>query len=145
MIAFFIRKVLTGFRFAKPKIVICVPTGITQVEKRAVIESAHLAGARDVKLVEEPMGAFENPAFAQGSFTVAHIVAGIRGMSIVGGGDTAVVVDHARLADKMTFVSTGGGASLEFLEGKELPAFAALKECQSCGPSWGTSRPTPRN
>jgi len=78
-----------------------------------------------------PMGAFENPAFAQGSFTVAHIVAGIRGMSIVGGGDTAVVVDHARLADKMTFVSTGGGASLEFLEGKELPAFAALKECQS--------------
>jgi len=78
-----------------------------------------------------PMGAFENPAFAQGSFTVAHIVAGIRGVSIVGGGDTAVVVDHARLADKMTFVSTGGGASLEFLEGKELPAFAALKECQS--------------
>jgi len=57
MIAFFIRKVLTGFRFAKPKIVICVPTGITQVEKRAVIESAHLAGARDVKLVEEPMAA----------------------------------------------------------------------------------------
>lgn len=78
-----------------------------------------------------PMGAFENPAFAQGSFTVAHIVAGIRGVSIVGGGDTAVVVDHARLADKMTFVSTGGGASLEFLEGKELPAFEALKECQS--------------
>jgi len=78
-----------------------------------------------------PMGAFENPAFAQGSFTVAHIVAGVRGVSIVGGGDTAVVVDHARLADKMTFVSTGGGASLEFLEGKELPAFAALKECQS--------------
>jgi len=78
-----------------------------------------------------PMGAFENPAFAQGSFTVAHIVAGVRGMSIVGGGDTAVVVDQARLADKMTFVSTGGGASLEFLEGKELPAFAALKECQS--------------
>jgi len=57
MIAFFIRKVMSGFRFAKPKIVICVPTGITQVEKRAVIESAHLAGARDVRLVEEPMAA----------------------------------------------------------------------------------------
>ncbi len=57
MIAFFIRKVITGFKFAKPKIVICVPTGITQVEKRAVIESAQLAGARDVRLVEEPMAA----------------------------------------------------------------------------------------
>ncbi|OLN29870.1 Rod shape-determining protein MreB [Desulfovibrio sp. DV] len=57
MIAFFVRKVLAGFRFAKPKMVICVPTGITQVEKRAVIESAQMAGARDVKLVEEPMAA----------------------------------------------------------------------------------------
>jgi rod shape-determining protein MreB len=57
MIAFFIRKVITGFRLTKPKIVICVPTGITQVEKRAVIESAHQAGAREVRLVEEPMAA----------------------------------------------------------------------------------------
>ncbi|WP_300156063.1 phosphoglycerate kinase [Solidesulfovibrio sp.] len=78
-----------------------------------------------------PMGAFENPAFAQGSYTVGHIVAGVRGLSIVGGGDTDVVVHQAGLADKMSFISTGGGASLEFLEGKELPAFAALKECQS--------------
>nr|AGG16235.1 MreB [bacterium FH-1] len=57
MIAFFVRKVLTGFRYAKPKMVICVPTGITQVEKRAVVESAQMAGAREVKLVEEPMAA----------------------------------------------------------------------------------------
>ncbi|MFP5239425.1 MAG: rod shape-determining protein [Acidobacteriota bacterium] len=57
MIAFFIRKVISGFRLAKPKIVICVPTGITQVEKRAVIESAQQAGAREVRLVEEPMAA----------------------------------------------------------------------------------------
>ncbi len=57
MIAFFVRKVITGFRLAKPKIVICVPTGITQVEKRAVIESAQQAGAREVRLVEEPMAA----------------------------------------------------------------------------------------
>ncbi len=57
MISYFIRKVITGFKFAKPKIVICVPTGITQVEKRAVIESANLAGARDVRLFEEPMAA----------------------------------------------------------------------------------------
>ena len=78
-----------------------------------------------------PMGAFENPAFAQGSYTMGHIVAGVRGLSIVGGGDTDVVVHQAGLADKMAFISTGGGASLEFLEGKELPAFAALKECKS--------------
>lgn len=78
-----------------------------------------------------PMGAFENQAFAQGSFTVAHIIAGTPAVSIVGGGDTDVVVHQAGLAEKMTFISTGGGASLEFLEGKELPAFAALKECQS--------------
>jgi len=78
-----------------------------------------------------PMGAFENQAFAQGSFTIAQILAGLGAVSIVGGGDTDVVVHKAGLADKMTFISTGGGASLEFLEGKELPAFAALKECKS--------------
>jgi phosphoglycerate kinase len=78
-----------------------------------------------------PMGAFENQAFAQGSYTVAHIIASNNALSIVGGGDTDVVVHQAGLAEKMSFISTGGGASLEFLEGKELPAFAALKECQS--------------
>ncbi len=78
-----------------------------------------------------PMGAFENQAFAQGSFTIAQIIAGGGAVSIVGGGDTDVVVHQAGLAGKMSFISTGGGASLEFLEGKELPAFAALKECQS--------------
>lgn len=57
MISFFIKKVISGFNIAKPRIVICVPTGITQVEKRAVIESALQAGAREVKLVEEPMAA----------------------------------------------------------------------------------------
>ncbi|MFO7800724.1 MAG: rod shape-determining protein [Desulfovermiculus sp.] len=57
MIAFFISKVIRGLQLVKPKIVICVPTGITQVEKRAVIESAQQAGAREVRLVEEPMAA----------------------------------------------------------------------------------------
>jgi phosphoglycerate kinase len=78
-----------------------------------------------------PMGAFENQAFAQGSYTMAHIIACNNALSIVGGGDTDVVVHQAGLADKMSFISTGGGASLEFLEGKTLPAFAALEECQS--------------
>lgn len=57
MISYFISKVLNGSRFVKPNIVICVPTGITQVEKRAVIEAAHQAGTRDVRLIEEPMAA----------------------------------------------------------------------------------------
>ena len=57
MIAYFIRKVVQGLRIVKPSIVICVPTGITQVEKRAVVEAAHLAGAREVFLIEEPMAA----------------------------------------------------------------------------------------
>jgi rod shape-determining protein MreB len=57
MIAYFIRKVVQGLRIVKPSIVICVPTGITQVEKRAVVEAAQRAGARDVQLIEEPMAA----------------------------------------------------------------------------------------
>jgi rod shape-determining protein MreB len=57
MISFFIKKVIKGLSLVKPQIVICVPTGITQVEKRAVIESAQQAGAREVKLIEEPMAA----------------------------------------------------------------------------------------
>jgi len=57
MIAYFIKKVIKGLQLAKPKMVICVPTGITQVEKRAVIESAKQAGAREVMLIEEPMAA----------------------------------------------------------------------------------------
>ncbi len=57
MIAYFIRKAITGLHFVKPSIVICVPTGITQVEKKAVIDAATLAGAREIWLIEEPMGA----------------------------------------------------------------------------------------
>ncbi len=57
MIAYFIRKTITGLHFVKPSIVICVPTGITQVEKKAVIDAATLAGTRDISLIEEPMGA----------------------------------------------------------------------------------------
>lgn len=78
-----------------------------------------------------PVGAFENMAYAQGSYTIAHILANTPVVSIVGGGDTDLVVQKARLTDRMTFVSTGGGASLEFLEGRELPAFKALEACKS--------------
>ena len=76
------------------------------------------------------MGAFENPAFAEGSLAMAKAVADLKGATtVVGGGDTDALVHKAKLADSFSFISTGGGSFLEFLEGKELPAFTALQEC----------------
>ena len=76
-----------------------------------------------------PMGAFENPAFAAGSLALAKVLAEGAQVSIVGGGDTDAMLQAAGMADKVSFISTGGGAFLEFMEGKELPAFKALREC----------------
>jgi phosphoglycerate kinase len=76
-----------------------------------------------------PMGVFENPAFAAGSMALSKAVAEHAQTSIVGGGDTDAMLQASGMADKISFISTGGGAFLEFMEGKELPAFKALKEC----------------
>jgi phosphoglycerate kinase len=75
-----------------------------------------------------PMGVFEFPRFAEGTFGVARAVAGSGATSIIGGGDSVAAVQQAGLADQITHISTGGGASLEMLEGVELPGLAALQD-----------------
>jgi phosphoglycerate kinase len=88
----------------------------------------YAAALRDAKTVvwNGPMGVFEIDAFARGTTEVAHAVAEVRGTTIIGGGDSIAAVKKAGVTDRITHISTGGGASLEFLGGSTLPGVAVL-------------------
>jgi phosphoglycerate kinase len=107
-----------------------VPTGWRVLDIGPKSIAAFSDVLKNAKLVvwNGPVGVFEFPRFAEGTFAIARVLADGSAVTVIGGGDSASAVKKAGVAKKMTHVSTGGGASLEFLEGKELPGVAALND-----------------
>ena len=95
--------------------------------KTVKLYAKEIANAKTV-VWNGPMGVFENPVLAEGTKAVAQAMADAEAVTIIGGGDSAAAVNQMGFADKMSHISTGGGASLEFLEGKELPGVAAADD-----------------
>ena len=105
-----------------------IPAGWRMMDvgpKTLELYKKELSGAKLI-VWNGPVGVFEMPKFAEGTFALARLLAESGATTVIGGGDSASAVKKAGVAKQMTHVSTGGGASLEFLEGKELPGVAAL-------------------
>ncbi len=115
---------------AKGQIVDMIPEGKIAVDigpKTIELFKAKLKSAQTI-VWNGPLGIFEMDNFSRGTQEVAEFVATLKGTSIIGGGDTAAAIAKFKLEDKMSHISTGGGASLEFLEGKRLPGITALTD-----------------
>lgn len=107
-----------------------IPDGWEGVDIGPQTIQAFLDALKDAQTVvwNGPVGVFEDARFAEGSRRVAECLAQLKATTIIGGGDSAAAVQQFKLADRMTHISTGGGASLEFLEGKTLPGIAILRD-----------------
>lgn len=107
-----------------------IPAGWRMLDVGPKTLEAYKIVLSDARLVvwNGPVGVFEMPKFAEGTFALARLLAESSATTVIGGGDSASAVKKAGVAKQMTHVSTGGGASLEFLEGKELPGVAALND-----------------
>jgi phosphoglycerate kinase len=105
-----------------------IPAGWRMLDAGPKTIELYKSTLADAKLIvwNGPVGVFEMPKFAEGTFALARLLAESDAVTVIGGGDSASAVKKAGVAKQMTHVSTGGGASLEFLEGKELPGVAAL-------------------
>jgi len=114
-----------------------VPAGWRILDIGPKTISTFESALRDARTVtwNGPLGVFEMPTFAAGTFDVARLLAELDAITIIGGGESAAAVQQVGLAHQMTHVSTGGGASLQFLEGKTLPGVAALDERTSTSSS----------
>jgi phosphoglycerate kinase len=95
---------------------------------KTIEEYARIISMARTVIWNGPMGIFEMPPFNEGTEALAKAVAACQATSVVGGGDSEKAIKNAGVADKITHISTGGGASLEFLAGFELPGIAALSE-----------------
>ena len=107
-----------------------IPDGWEGVDIGPQTIKAFTAALADAKTVfwNGPVGVFEDPRFAQGSRRIAETLANLKATTIIGGGDSAACVQQLKLGERMSHISTGGGASLEFLEGKTLPGIAILRD-----------------
>ena len=107
-----------------------IPAGMEGCDigpKTAALYAEAVKAAKTV-IWNGPMGVFENPTLAAGTLSVAKAMAESEAVTIIGGGDSAAAVEQMGLGAQMTHISTGGGASLEYLEGKTLPGVACLDE-----------------